>query len=52
MRQCALCGKRTFENELIGRLCSRCDHLQSKLTVDTKAESQSNTERGDADEAR
>jgi len=38
MRRCALCGKRKFESELIGRFCSRCDHIQGDVIVDLQAE--------------
>ncbi len=36
MRRCALCGK--WKGELIGRLCSRCDHIQGDVMSDLQAE--------------
>jgi hypothetical protein len=39
MRRCALCGKRKSASELIGRLCSRCDHIQGDVMADLHAES-------------
>jgi len=38
MRRCALCGRRKFESEMIGRLCSRCDHIQGDVIADLQAE--------------
>jgi len=38
MRRCALCKKPKFESELIGRLCSRCDHIQGDVMADLRAE--------------
>jgi hypothetical protein len=48
MTRCALCKKRTPESELIGRLCSRCDHIQGNVMADLQAEFRA--ARGDADE--
>ena len=39
MRRCALCKKPRFESDLIGKLCSRCDHIQGDVTADLQAES-------------
>jgi len=41
MRRCALCGKPKFESELIGGLCSRCDHIQAGVMVDLWLEMES-----------
>jgi len=38
MGRCALCGKRKSERELIGRYCSRCDHIQGDVMADLQAE--------------
>ena len=38
MKRCVLCKKLKFEGELIGRLCSRCDHLQGDAMADLRAE--------------
>ncbi len=48
MGRCALCKKPTAESELIGRLCSRCDHIQGDVLADLRAEF--NAVRGGADE--
>ena len=38
MRRCALCNRFKSESELIGRLCSRCDHIQGDVMADLQAE--------------
>jgi hypothetical protein len=38
MAKCALCKKRMPESQLIGRLCSRCDHIQGDVLADLQAE--------------
>jgi NMD protein affecting ribosome stability and mRNA decay len=36
MRRCALCQK--SEEDLIGGLCGRCDHIQGDVMADLRAE--------------
>jgi len=38
MRRCILCKKPKFENELIGGICSRCDHIRGDVMADLRAE--------------
>jgi hypothetical protein len=38
MGRCALCKKRMPASQLIGRLCSRCDHIQGNVMADLQAE--------------
>jgi hypothetical protein len=38
MARCALCKKRMPQSQLIGRLCSRCDHIQGNVMADLQAE--------------
>jgi hypothetical protein len=38
MRRCAMCKEPKFESELIGMLCSKCDHIQGNVIADLQAE--------------